>query len=122
MSGALTKDGGVLAVLDLWTRPQHGTEVVVIDLLLVGRHELAPPLLSDLALHLILVNGGGGVELGEVGLEVFEYVVVHLGEAQRGALHLLEDGPVRLKMLHGCNRLSLVSEQHRGYHDIETNP
>jgi hypothetical protein len=93
------KDGGVLLVLDLGAVANHGTKIVVVDLLLVLHHEVAPPVLSVLALHLVLVNLGGGVELGEGLLKVLHDLVVDLGEAKRRALDALEDGPVGLHVL-----------------------
>ena len=98
-----TEDGLLLAVLELWVGAQDGAKVVVVDLFLVGHHEVAPLLLALLALHLVLVDCLGGVEVGEVALQVLEDVVVHLGEAQVGALDLFEDGPVRLHLDDGLD-------------------
>lgn len=97
------KNSLLLAVLGLGGGPQQSAKVVVVNLLVVGHHKGAPPLLARLALHLVLVDGLGGVELGEVPLEVLEDVVVHLGQAQLGAGHLFENGPVRRHLLNGLD-------------------
>lgn len=94
-----TENSGVLLVLGLGVVADHGAEIVVVNLLLVGHQELAPPILALLALHLVLVDSGGRVELGEVGLEVLVDFVVDLGQAEGRALDHLEDGPVGLHVL-----------------------
>jgi hypothetical protein len=91
--------GAFLCVFCLGTGADHGAKVVVIDLVLIRHHKFAPPLLALGALHYVLVNGGGGVELGEVFLQVLKDVVVQLGQTQGGALYSFEDRPVCLHML-----------------------
>ena len=81
-SRQLTEDGLVLAVFPLGVGTQDGAKAVVVHLLLISHAELAPPLLASLALHLILVDGCGGVELGEVALEVLVDLIIDLGQAQ----------------------------------------
>lgn len=97
---ALTKDGILPAVLRLRVRAHHGAKVVVVHQLLIDHHEVAPPLLALLALHLVLVDGLGRVEVGEVPLEVLVDVIVHPGEAQGRALDTFKDRPVGLQVLH----------------------
>lgn len=104
----LTKDGAVLCVFVLGISSQYGTEAVVVDLVLVGHHELTPPLLSLGALHFVLDDGLGGVELGEVFAEMFVNIVIYLGQAQCAALDFFENGPVGLEVLDGYD--STVSE------------
>ena len=94
-----TEDGGVLLVFNLGTRAQDGAKVVVVDPLVVGHHKLPPPLLSGLALHLILVDGSGGVEVGEILLQMLVDVVIVFGQAQGRALDLGQDRPVCFEML-----------------------
>lgn len=106
--GPLTKDGAVLCVLVLGVGSQYGTEAIVVDLVLVRHHELAPPLLSLRALHLVLDNGLSRVEFGEVFAEVFVNVVIYLGQAQCAALDFLENGPVGLEVFDGWD--DVVSE------------
>jgi hypothetical protein len=96
------ENGLVLAILEFWVGPDDCAVVVVLDLLLVRHDELAPLLLSVLALHLILVYCGLGVKVWELLLEVLVDLIVELGEAQLGAGHLLEDLPVCLDVLHDC--------------------
>ena len=96
------EDGAVLGVVCLGARTQHGAEVVVLDGLLVLVDEVAPSLLAGLALHLVLVDCSGGIEVGELLLEVLVDLVVLLGEAQGRALDLLEDVPVCLHVLDNC--------------------
>lgn len=105
-----TEDGGVLLIFNLRTRAQDGAKVVVVDPLVVGHHEFPPPLLSRLALHLILVDGSGGVEVGEILLQVLVDLIVVLGQPQRRALDFAENGPVRLKVLDSWKPGRLVSE------------
>ena len=102
----------MLCVLLLGARAQHGAEAVVVDLVLVGHHEVTPPLLSLGALHLGLVYRLGRVELGEVLEKVFVDVVVHLGQAKAASLDLFEDGPVGFEVLDGCDEK--VSDNVRG--------
>lgn len=92
----------MLLVLHLRRRPHDGAKVVVVDALLVGHHELAPPVFARLALELVLVDGRGRVEVGEVLVQVLEDLVVDLGQAQLGAGDFFEDGPVCLEVLDGC--------------------
>lgn len=89
-----TKDGAFLAILRRGVCAQHGAEVVVIHLVLVLVDEVPPLLLASLALHLILVYRRLEVKVRELLVEVFENLVVELGEAQLGARELLEDGPI----------------------------
>lgn len=100
----------MLCVLVLGVGSQYGAETVVVDLVLVGHHELAPPLLPLGALHLVLDNGLGRVEVRKVLAKVFVDVVVYLGQAQGAALDLLEDGPVGLEVLDGCDGMSRETE------------
>lgn len=93
----------MLCVLVLGVGAQYGAETVVVDLVLVGHHEFAPPLLSLRALHLVLDYGLGGIEFRKVLAEVFVDIVVYFGQAQGAALDLLEDSPVGLEVLDGCN-------------------
>lgn len=90
-----------MTILKLGIGPHYGAKVVVVDLLLICHHEVAPPLLAGLALHFVLVDGGGRVELGEVGLQVLVDLVIHLCETQRRALDFLENSPVCGHVLHG---------------------
>ena len=94
-----TEDGLFLAVLHVGTGAHHGTKVVVVDALLVGHHELAPSLLASLALHLVLINGLGGVELRKILLEVREDVLVELCQTDFGAWNFLKNSPVDLHVL-----------------------
>jgi hypothetical protein len=103
----------VLAVLELGVCSDDCAVVVVVHLLLVCHDELAPSLLSILALHLLLVYGCLGVEIGEVLFEVFVDFIVEFGEAQLRARHLLEDLPVCLDVLD-----DYTSGLVRGQHDI----
>jgi len=98
----LTKDSLLLAILELGVCPQHGAKVVVVHLLLVLHHELTPPLLALGALHLVLIDRGGGVKLGELLLQVLVDVVVQLGQAEAGPAHFLKDRPVGFHVLDGC--------------------
>lgn len=98
---ANTEDGGVLVVLDIGAGAQDCAEVVVVDLVLELVDPVAPLLLSGLALHLVLVDGTGRVEVGECLHEGCVDLVVHLGQAQLGALDLLQDGPVCHQVLDG---------------------
>lgn len=91
-----------MVVLGLGACAEHGAEVVVLDLVLVLADELAPPLLALLALHLILVQCGGGVELGEVLLKVFVDFIVDLRQSQFGTWDFFKDLPVCLHVLHNC--------------------
>lgn len=93
----------MLCILVLGVSSQYGTEAVVVNLVLVGHHELAPPLLPLGALHLVLDNGLRRVKFGEVFAEVFVNVVIYLGQAQCAALNFLENGPVGLEVLDGCD-------------------
>jgi hypothetical protein len=70
----------VLAILKLGVGPNDGAIIVVVDLLVVCSDELAPPLFSCLALHLLLIDGGGRVEIGKLLLKVFVDLIVELGE------------------------------------------
>lgn len=76
-----TENGLVLAVLKGRVGAQQCAEVVVIDLVLVLVDEVSPALLACLALHLVLIDGGLGVVVGEFLLEVLVDFVVDLGEA-----------------------------------------
>lgn len=96
------ENSSLLCVVCLRASPHHGAEVEVLHLLLVLVDEVAPPLLAGLALHLVLVYGGGCVEVGELLLEVLVDLIVNLGEAQSRALDLFEDVPVRLHVLDNC--------------------
>lgn len=73
-----TKDGLILTVLPFWVSSQHCTKVVIANLLLVRHHKLPPPLLASLALHLVLIDGGCGVEFREIGLQVLIDLIVEL--------------------------------------------
>lgn len=77
-----TENGFLLSILDRWTVPHHGAKVVVLNLRLVCIDEVPPPFFARLALHLVLVDGGLGVEIGELLFEVFEDLVVHFGQTQ----------------------------------------
>lgn len=99
---SLTKDSLLLSVLPGRVGTQHGTEVVVIHLAFVCVNEATPPLLAGLALHLILVDGGLQVVVGELFEEMLVDDVVDLREAQLRAGELLEDGPVGCHVLDDC--------------------
>lgn len=79
----------MLFVLKLGVRSHNSSEVVVVNRLLVNHHELPPPVLAALALHLALVDRRGWVEVGEVPLQVLVDLVIVLGQTQQGALDLL---------------------------------
>lgn len=98
-SEGLTKDCRILIILRLWVVPHHRPKVVIIDRLLVLHHEVPPPLLPRLALHLILVDRLGGVELREGLLQVSVDFLVNFGEAEGRAFDFLENGPVGLHVL-----------------------
>lgn len=66
---AHTEDGGVLVVLLVGASSDDCAKVEVIDLLLELVDPVAPLLLASLALHVILVDSGGGIEVGEFGHE-----------------------------------------------------
>lgn len=68
----------ILFVFDVGTRSQHGTEIVIVNSLVISHQELAPPFLARLALHLVLVNSSRRIELGKLGLKVFVNLVIHL--------------------------------------------
>lgn len=104
----LTENGRVLLIIHLGAISNHGAKVVVVHLLLIRHQELAPSLLAGLALHRVLVDGGTGVELGEVGLEMLVDFVVDLGQAEAGALDSFEDGPVCLHVLDDLRGISIV--------------
>ena len=104
-----SKDGALLGVVGLAARTEHGAEVEVLDLLLVLVDEVAPLLLSCLALHLVLVYGGRRIEVREFLLEVLVDLVVELGQAKLGAGHLLENVPVCLHVLDDLAILSASS-------------
>lgn len=109
----LTKNGVVLLILLISAVANDCAKVVVLDLLLELVDPFAPLLLAGLALHGVLVDGGGGVEVGELLHEGLVDLVVHLGQAQLGALDLLEDGPVGHEVLDSCwvGELALVVVQ-----------
>lgn len=109
----LTKDGGVLLVLRLRVVPNHGAEIVVVHPLLVRHHELAPPLLAGLALHLVLVDRSGGIEFGESLLEVLVDFIIDLSQSETGALDSFENGPVCLHVLDDFKCVSFGTEGHR---------
>jgi hypothetical protein len=104
-----SKDGTLLGVVGLAAGTEHGAEVEVLDLLLVLVDEVAPLLLSCLALHLILVYCGRRIEVREFLLEVLVDFVVKLGQAKLGTRHFLEDVPVRLHVLDDFLILSALS-------------
>lgn len=101
-----TEDGSILLVVNKMAVANHGTKVKVLDRLLVRHHEVSPALLARLALHDVLVDNGGRVELGKRSHQVCVDLVVHLGQAQRRALDALEDGPVGLHVLDDCDAVS----------------
>jgi hypothetical protein len=103
--------GLVLTILKLGVGPNNGAVVEVVHLLIVGHDELAPSLFARFTLHLLLVNCGFRVEVGELLLEVFVDLIIELGEAQLGAGHFLEDLPVCLDVLYNCRR-PLEAEGH----------
>lgn len=78
---ALTENRLLLAILAGRTSPQHRTKIIILDLLLallILLNETPPLLLAGLALHLVLVDGGFHVEVGELAVEVRQDVVVEL--------------------------------------------
>lgn len=77
-------------------------KVEIVNLLLELVDPVAPLLLASLALHLVLDEGRGSVKVGECLLEGIVDLVVHLGEAQLRALHLLEDRPVCHEVFDSC--------------------
>jgi hypothetical protein len=108
------ENGLVLAILEFRVGPDDCAVVVVLDLLLVRHNELAPLLLSVLALHLILVYCGLGIKVWKFRLEVLVDLIVEFGETQLGAGHLLEDLPVCLDVLYDC-ALSLAGKGGASY-------
>lgn len=97
--GNHTEDGRVFLIFHLGARPQNGAEIVIVDRLLIGHHEFPPPLLASLTLHLVLVDRDGGVEVGEILLQMLVDVVIVFGQAQGRALDLGQDRPVCFEML-----------------------
>lgn len=79
---ALTENGLILSILPFRIGSDYGAKVVVINLLLICHHELPPPFLARFALHVVFVNCGRRVELGEIFLEVLIYLVVYLSESE----------------------------------------
>lgn len=79
-SRRLTKDSLLLRVLAFRIRPQHSAKVIIVNPFLIGHHELPPPLLAFLALHIILVYRLRNVNIWKVFLEVLEDFVVDLGK------------------------------------------
>ena len=75
----------MLSELKLRIAPQYCPEIEVRDLLLVLGHEVPPLLLSSLALHAILIQCLTNINLWELLLEVFIYLIVVLGELEGGA-------------------------------------
>lgn len=98
----LTENGVVLIVLLICAAADDGAEVVVLNRVLVLVDEVAPPLLAGLALHVVFDKRGGRVEVGELLHEMHIDRVVNLGQAQLGALDLLEDRPVCHEVLDSC--------------------
>ena len=101
-SGKLTKDRSLLVVFKLGVRAQHGAKVVVVNRFLVLLHPVAPLLLARLALHFLLVEGRGGVEVGKFFLEAVEDFVIHLCQPKLRAWDLLENRPIGHQMFDGC--------------------
>lgn len=99
-----TKNSLLTAILKLGVRPQHRSKVELSNLLVILHHKVPPPLLALLALHLILINRLGRVELGERLLEVLVDLVVPARQAERRALDSFEDRPVGLHVLDGCEK------------------
>lgn len=54
--GCLTKDGVLLGVILFAISSDQSSKVVIVNLVLEGHHKVAPPLLADPRLHLILVQ------------------------------------------------------------------
>lgn len=104
-----TEDGFVLAVLKSRVGAQQGAKVEVVNLLLVLVDEVSPALLACLTLHLILIDRGLGVVVGELLLEVLVDFVVDLGEAKLRARDLLENGPVSGHVLDSCREQSAMA-------------
>ena len=82
--------------------PDNRPEVVVVDLLLILVHPVAPFFLAQLALHSILVQRLCGIEVGELLLEVLVDLVVHLGQPQFRPRDFFQDSPVCHQVFHGC--------------------
>lgn len=95
-----TKDGLLLAVFELGVRPQHSTEIEVVNLSIVDIAEVAPLLLAGLALHIIFVDSSSQIEIRELLLEVLVNIIIHLGESKLGAGDILEQRPVCHHLLH----------------------
>lgn len=104
----LTENALLLAVFKRWVRSEHGTEVVVLYLLLICVDEVSPPLLAFLTLHFVLVDGCLQVIVGELAFEMIENFIVHLCEPELGARHLFEDCPVGGHVLDDYNDQRLV--------------
>lgn len=105
----------MLCIFVLGVGSQYSAEAVVVDLVFVGHHEFTPLLLSLGALHFVLDDGLGRVEVRESLTEVFVYVVVYLGQAQGAAPDLLEDGPVGLEVFDGCDGMVRKTETQRAW-------
>lgn len=90
---AHTKNSGVLVVFGIRAGANDGAEVVVLNLLPLV-HPVAPLLLARLALHVVLDKGSSRVEVRERLHEGLVDLVVLLGQAQLGALDLLQNSPV----------------------------
>lgn len=103
------KDGVLLSVVLTGVSAQQGTKVEILNSLLVSVHKLTPALLALLGLHLVLINMGSeiwvGQELGESSNSVVVNLIVLGRKAQFAALALGKNGHVSLGM-----RNSLDSE------------
>lgn len=77
-----TKNSSVLLILELRTGSQNSSEVIIVNLLVVGHHELPPPLLAGLALHLALIDRRGRVEVRKILLQVLVDIVIVFGQSQ----------------------------------------
>lgn len=99
---AHTENGGFLIILGIRTGTEHGAKVEVLDLVPL-HHPGAPLLLAGLALHLVLDEGPGGIEIGECFHERVVDIIVLLGQAKLRALDLLQNSPVCHEMFNRCN-------------------
>lgn len=99
-----TKDSSVLIVFNVGSGTDDCAEIEILNLLIELVDPIAPLLFSGLALHFVLIDGGSGIEFGELSHERLVDFVIHLSETQLRALHLLEDRRVCHEVFDSCGK------------------